>query len=309
MKKQLLLILLTTLTLFTSCHDLKNIVVTGQVVDETTGQPIVNAEVVVLCWYMSSIDDASFKKQTIATDKNGNYQTTFDKGHQVNVASKGKDYEPNRSYNKLEDNEIEVNLKLSKEKTNLTLVTLLNTDISTLETTDKTPFLRIRIHADQNRNSLDLNNIETFGFDIASLTMKTDTAQCDLWFKIEKREGQPTTILTNKKGGIIPIYNNEINSSFLYEKSIAPTTGYQNEYLFKGNEEGYFVLCRDGKTYGKIILEKSSVDRSRPDGKGSFYKDFGKYFSCLYQPNGSTDLSYSPTDIDLEDFLVDYRLR
>lgn len=309
MKKLLSLILLNTLTLFASCHDLKNIVVTGQIVDETTGQPIANAEVVVLCWYMFNIDDASFKKQTITTDKNGNYQTTFDKGHKVDVASKAKGYEPNRSYNKLEDNEIKVNLKLSKSKTNLTLVTLLNTDISSLETTDKTPFLRIRIHADKDRNRLDLNNIETFGFDFSSLTTKTDTAQCDLWFKIEKREGQPMTILTNKSGGIIPIYNNEIKSSFFYEKSIAPTTGYKNEYLFKGNEEGFFILCRDGKTYGKIILEKSNIDHSSPDGKGSFYKDFGKKFSCLYQPNGSTDLSYSRTEIDLENFLVDYRLK
>jgi hypothetical protein len=68
-------------------------------------------------------------------------------------------------------------------------------------------------------------------------------------------------------------------------------------------------LCHDGKTYGKIIWEKSSVDISRPDGQGSFYKGFGENFSCLYQPNGTTDLSYSTPGIDLENLLVDIRLK
>ena len=76
-----------------------------------------------------------------------------------------------------------------------------------------------------------------------------------------------------------------------------------------GSEEGFFVRCRDSKTYGKIILEKSAIDISAPDGQGSRYKEFGKNFSCLYQPNGTTDLTYSQTDIDLENFLVDFRQR
>ena len=32
----------------------------GQVVDEITGKAIPNAEVVVLCWYIHNIDEASF---------------------------------------------------------------------------------------------------------------------------------------------------------------------------------------------------------------------------------------------------------
>jgi len=79
-----------------------------------------------------------------------------------------------------------------------------------------------------------------------------------------------------------------------------------HEYEFKGNEEGFFVMCRDGKTFGKIIFEKSLISKGGVDGD---YVDRGRYFSCLYQPNGTTDLSYSPQDIDLESFLVDGRLR
>ncbi|MBK8723344.1 MAG: hypothetical protein IPL95_14070 [Saprospiraceae bacterium] len=80
----LLFILFTTL----SCQDRNNVIVTGQITDELTGNPISNSEVVVLCWYMNSIDDASFNKQTLKTDSNGNFIAKFEKGHQVDVASK-----------------------------------------------------------------------------------------------------------------------------------------------------------------------------------------------------------------------------
>jgi hypothetical protein len=300
MKKILTTILLTTMTLLTSCQDRSHIAVTGQITDESSGKPIPEAEVVVLCWYMHNIDDASFKKQTLKTDKNGNYRVTFDKGHQVDVASQARDFLPNRKYNKLEKSEITVDLKLKKSQENSTLVSFLNTDIIMIETTEKTPFLRHRI---QN------NKITTYGFDFTSLTTKTDTAQCDLWFKVEKSEKQPTTIVTNRNGGIIPILSGDIESSLLYEKVSAPTTGYKPDYTLKGDEEGFFIKYRDGKTYAKIILEKATMDVGSPMGQGTYYKELGRYFSYLYQPNGTTDLSYSTTQINLEDFLVDYRLR
>ena len=300
MNKILATILLTTTTLFTSCQDRSNIVVTGQITEEATGKPIKEAEVVVLCWYMNSIDDASFKKQTLKTDKNGNYKVTFDKGHQVDVASQASDFLPNRKYNKLEKNEINVDLKLKKSKQNSTLISFLNTDIIMSETTEKTPFLRIRIQK---------NKITTYGFDFTSLTTKTDTAQCDLWFKVEKSEKQPTTIVTNQNGGIIPVLSGEIESSLLYEKVSAPITGYKADYTLKGDEEGFFIKCRDGKTFAKVILEKATLDIGSPTGQGDYYKELGKHFSYLYQPNGTTDLSYSTTQINLENFLVDFRLR
>ena len=118
----------------------------------------------------------------------------------------------------------------------------------------------------------------------------------------------PYILMANRQGGIIPVYSNEIKSSFLYDKPNAPKEGYFHEYEFKGNEDGFFVLCRDGRTYGKIIFVKSRVSIGGSDESGD-YTDFGREFSCLYQPNGTTDLSFSTPDIDLEDYLVDYRLR
>ena len=292
-----------------SCQDKSNIIVTGQITDEITGKPISNAEVLVLCWYMRSIEDASFDKKTLKTDNEGKYQAKFKKGYQVDVASKSIDYLPSREYNELKDNKIIVNLKLIKKKENPTLITLLNTDKVMLDINEDFPFMRVRIPAYKDRNDLDFKSAITFGFDCKSLKTNSDTSNTDLWFKIINKEEQPTTILTSEKGGIIPILNNEIKSSLLYEKTIAPTTGYLSEYKLNGSEEGFFVRCRDGKTFAKIILEKSAIDISSPDGNGSFYKEFGKNISCLYQPNGTTDLTYSLNNIELENFLVDGRLR
>ena len=108
--------------MFASCQDKRNIVISGQIINDLTGKPISKAEVVILCWYMSSIDDASFKKKTIITDQNGNYKTKFDKGHQVDVASKANGFIANRSYNKLDNNKIQVNLRLTRVKENPTLI-------------------------------------------------------------------------------------------------------------------------------------------------------------------------------------------
>ncbi len=291
--RTLLTISFFTLTLTTSCQDKQNIKVTGQVKDELTGEPIPNAEVVVLCWYMNNIEDASFRKETLITDKVGNFAIKFDKGHQVDVASQAVGFLPARKYTKLESNEINLDLKLKRDKKNETLISHLMTTADFIAVTGKaTPFLKLRT---QNKKIL------TFGFDFATLTSKVDTLNCDLWFKIESK---PTTLVTNKSGGIIPIMLNEIKSSLLYELQYAPATGYQKSYMLTGQEEGFIIKCRDGKTYAKIILIKGRIDISGPIN-GSTFRDQGRYFSYLYQPNGTTDLTYPKTKIDLQDFLVD----
>ncbi len=140
------------------------------------------------------------------------------------------------------------------------------------------------------------------------MSVTNDTLNADIWFDKITREEQPKVIKTNKLGGVIPINFKEIKKSLLFEKIIAPNNGYLTRYKLEDNEEGFFVKCRDGKTYGKIILEKSAIDYSGPDGNGGYMKEFGKNISCLYQPNGTTNLSYQKEEIDLEDFLIDFRM-
>lgn len=301
MKSIRILIFIFSLFFCVSCKDINNVTVSGQVLDQVTNKPISNAEVVVLCWYTTSIDDVSFAKKTVFTDSKGMYRVQFDKGHNIDVASQSKGYNPARSYVELSSNEIVANLKLSTSKENSTLRSWLNTD-NLIE--GEMPFLGLRIYADVITKKLDLNRVETIGFDLINFKSTTDTSTADFWFMIEKKQGQPSVICASKDGGILPIKDEETTTSLLYTHITAPDSVYFSSYELKSDEHAFFVLCRDGKTYGKIILERTLIDKSIPDGKGSYFMEYGRQFSCLYQSDGTRNLAYSIPDMDLENYLL-----
>lgn len=307
MKYNAIIFFLTFLSLLSCSADKKNIVVTGNIVDKSNGKPIGNAEVVVLCWYKHDFEEVSFEKKTALTDNDGHFKMNFDKGYKIDIASKAKNYLPNRSYNDLTENKLELTLKLNKQENNPTLVKLLSTEKGVYQGQDDFPFLRVRIYG--KGNELNFENQETYGFDHKSLTMSIDKMNSDFWFDQIHKDSLPNIIKTNPQGGLKPIFKNEINSSALYEQKIAPSQGYKTEYKLTGKEEGFFILCRDGKTYGKLIFEKSTIDISTQDGKSGYYKEFGKNFNWIHQEDGSTNLTYPNSEIDLENFLLDYRLK
>lgn len=308
--KIIIAIIISFIALQCSCQNKVNIHVSGRVTD-LKGNPISNAEVVVVCWFYSGYEDASIKKQDINTDESGNYMVNFEKGFEIDIASKAPGYEPFRSFNNLTKNTLKSDIRLTKAQENPNLKQVFNTDEKFFIYADTiiTPFIKIKFHDKDNEDKLDLGDIKTFGFDMKTFTTTTDTSQADFWFKIEKKDEMPNIIKANSDGGLIPILNYEIKSSLLYEKNIAPKSGYINEYSLTGKEEGLFILCRDKKTYGKIIFEKSSVESSGPDKNGNYRKEYGKIFSCFYQPDGTTNLTNPKVDIDLEDFLTDGRMR
>jgi len=170
-----------------SCQDKRNIVVVGQITDDKTGQPIAKAEVLILCWFKNTATENSYEKQTILTDEKGNFKVSFKKGHRIDVASKAIGFAPVRKVTDLKENRIQVYLSLSKINDNPSVITFLRTNYSR----EDIPFLRIRIHYEPNSSVLDLNSIETFGFDFASLNSTNDTSKCDLWFKPILKDGRP----------------------------------------------------------------------------------------------------------------------
>jgi len=299
MKTLLLFTLL--LSFFAACQDRNNVIVKGRITDSKTGQAIPRAEVVVLCWFEATLTENSYENQSVLSDEKGEFRVNFTKGHKIQLASKAIGYSPTRKFSELKGNQIQVNLELTKVNNNPTLISYLHTNYSR----NDVPFLKVRIYYLENTSRLNFDSMETFGFDFFSRKITKDTANCDVWFRPVLKDDQPFILVANK-GGILPVYSNEVKSSFYYDKPIAPMNGYVKEYQFQGNEDGFFVLCRDGKTFGKIIFEKSTISKGDIEGK---YVDRGKHFSSLYQPNGTTDLSYPDPNIDLEKFLTDGRLR
>jgi hypothetical protein len=292
------------------CTDFQNIKVTGKITNAQTGIAIANAEVVVICWYKSDPTDESFRKATLVTDANGKYEASFAAGNEVDVASKSKDFLPARSFNKLKSNQIDVNLQLAISSDNPNLIVYRNDTLSNLYHTSKTAFLRISIPIRNNiADSTNLMNILSYGFDFRSLTTSIDTTNCDIWFRASNNGRKPGVLVAHRGGGIIPVYRDQAKSSFLFDMPIAPQTGYTKEYHLKGNEEGFFVLCRDGRTFAKIIFEKSEIETGSYSPSLVPREDIGKYFTYLYQPDGTRNLTYSSPSINLEHFLVSLQMR
>jgi 5-hydroxyisourate hydrolase-like protein (transthyretin family) len=114
MKTYLIISIFLTLTLTSSCQERQNIKVTGHIIDDLTGEPISNAEILVLCWYQQNIDDESFQKEALTTDKSGSFKANFNKGHKIDIASQAEGFLPTKKYSKLESNEINLEIRLKR---------------------------------------------------------------------------------------------------------------------------------------------------------------------------------------------------
>ncbi|MBC8110108.1 MAG: carboxypeptidase regulatory-like domain-containing protein, partial [Verrucomicrobia bacterium] len=247
----------------------RSVWISGQITDKESGKPISNAEVLLYGWHPVVNNNICVKK-TVFTDEKGYYKAYFESLNSVDIASKTANFNPERRYN----NWLifpSINLALTKETRNPSL----RSDLLTME---NTPTISLYVQSTEHASVLDY----TFGYDCKSFKTTKDTSNCDFWFKLERKNTSPTTIVGSPKGGVIAVYERDIPSSFLYDLPYAPKTGYKKE-CYVGNLRGeyamgLFVLCRDGKTYAKIIFNSTS---------GISQGEYIKRFSCLYQPNGT----------------------
>lgn len=313
LKSKLLTIVFYVVTsVFLQESDFKEINVTGIVTDKETHKPVPNAEVFLQCEYHVDFENNGYEKITVFTDSLGRYSVTFKRGFNVESAAKSSSHNPYRIYNKLSFDSLTINFELEKIIHNSALKTLMYVDSFDEvldEDSPKFPFLRIQIPSLDTTAILDTNNITTYGFDIATMQMNSDTNECDFWFVPGNQDKEPNVIRANATGGIFPVYETDINSSFFFELNEAPVKGYQNEIYLTGKEEGFFVLARDKRFYAKIILHKWKIDNSGLDKNDKYTKQYGLNFSCIAQSNGTRNLHFSREQLNLSDFVIDGRWR
>ncbi|MBN8569046.1 MAG: hypothetical protein J0M18_05405 [Ignavibacteria bacterium] len=308
--KLLTLIFYVVTSVFLQESDFKEVHVTGVVTDKETHKPVPNAEVFLQCEYHIDFENNGYEKKTVFADSLGRYSVTFKRGFNVESAAKSSSHNPYRIYNKLSNDNLTINFELDKIIRNPTLRTLMYVDSFDKmidEDSPKFPFLRIQIPSLDTTAILDTNNITTYGFDIATMQMNIDTNECDFWFVPGNEDMEPNILSANASGGIFPVYETDINSSFFFELNEAPLTGYRNKIYLNGKEEGFFVRARDKKTFAKIILHKWKIDSSGPGKNGKYKKEYGKNFSCVVQTNGTRNLHFSREQLDLSEFVIDGR--
>lgn len=240
----------------------KEIMVNGVILDSITGKPIPNARVTALGWRRVG-EEETYDKVDTTTNIEGRFEAKFEEAFKVDIGSIAPNYHP--AAIEIEDLSSPSNIELKLNR---------NTATSVLK---------------------DLGQIAVFvrDYDISSpmprtyhginLSNGTNTQSLDsMDIGVDKYSGTsyPKILIASDKGGIVPIFSKSKDSIIK-----APETGYVNRYELNGKEKGFFIKCRDGKTYGRLMIFSSEYDRTSPYKSGSV-KDYGIMFNVELQTEG-----------------------
>lgn len=277
-----ILIIVLSISLI-SCGDNKNtmeIVVKGVILDSLTSKPIPNARVTILCWRRVGSDEETYDKVDTVTNSQGAFEVNFIEGFKVDVGSIASNYHP--SVQEIKDVNTASNIKL-KLKSNaasgllkdLGQLAVFVRDYSINPPAPKT-YHGINLLSGNNTQSLD---------------------SLDVGIVHDGEIQYPKILISSERGGIVPILDKSNN-----QISIAPEEGYVKKYELNGNEKGFFVRCRDGKTYARLIIFSLEYDRSSPY-KNGHYKDYGIMFNVELQTEGKE--FNSSNDMRLDHYILE----
>jgi hypothetical protein len=281
MKKYIRLFFLFELFVLIGCDSRpkgREIIISGVVVDSINNEPIKDARVTILCWKRVGIDDVTYEKIDTITDDRGSFLVRFNEGYKVDVAAVGKFYSPAAKGIEFLEPETKVNLKLFSNS---------NTPHS------------IRVQelplAIRQYNTSTNKSFATVGINLIEGVTSLTQSSCDLW--VELNDDDSSLIVTTlENGGIQPIFNDNILT--------APVDGYVQQYKVTGNEKGFFIRCRDGKKYGRLIIFSSEYEKSSPNGDG-FFVDKGMMFKTYLNTEGKLDFNILPLDVSLEQYILE----
>ena len=269
---------------FAACNstdDVKKTTISGTVVDSTTGQPIPGAKVTLLCWRKVNYDELTYDKiDTIANDQ-GAFAAEFSRCLKVDIGGVSSGYHPTARELKDLDQTSDIKLVLKVDKSKGLIKDLGQLAVFVREYNASSPEARAYygINLLQGRNTQSLDSI-----DIA----------------IEKNDKNvfPKVLVTAETGGIVPVF---IGSNQSIDK--APDSGYQKKYQLAGNERGFFIKCRDGKSYARLMIFSLEYDRSSPYQDGSF-KDHGIMFNVELQTIGNE--FGNPANLRLDHYILEH---
>lgn len=266
-----------------SCNDTntsKEIEVKGVILDGQTGKPIPNARVTLLCWRHLRSDEETYDKIDTTANSLGVFEVRFEEGFKVDIGSVAANYHPSVQEIKDVNNASNIELKLDPNTATGSVQHLGQLAVFVRYYNTEQPMPRTY-------HGIDLLN--------GTNTQSSDSTDISIMQYTEAK--YPKNLITNAKGGIVPIFDklkNTINK--------APEDGYVTKYELKGNEKGFFVKCRDGKTYARLTIFSLEYDRSSPYKNGSF-KDYGIMFNAELQTEGRQ--FNNPYDLRLDYYILE----
>ncbi|CAG5069094.1 hypothetical protein DYBT9623_01829 [Dyadobacter sp. CECT 9623] len=270
-----------------------HVIVSGRVRNGLTGLPLQNADVLIFCRQESGIDDMSLVEQSVRTDSAGYFVAEFNKGVKFEIAIKKKGFVPVKLSRWLDSNTIKLNISLLEIAFNS----------STIASFDINECRNIQIYnryLTKHKSTSPIPAVNLFGLDIATLCVKDDTSKCDIWLEANSNFEHPLRIIS--KYGVHPIYRSEVKSSLLYERCVAPTSGYKYNLTLEPEIVGFFVKCSKGNSYAKVLLEFEETTGEWDENETKIAEK-GISLNYLFQPNGTTNLHYTNDSLDLDFFL------
>ena len=240
-------------------HKEDNKIVSGVILSESTGKPIPNARVTLLCWHKVGSDEEDYNKIDTVADTTGEFKVLIPSSFKIDIGSIATNYYPTK-----------------KEIQNVDSVSSIT--LSLVQNNSKEPSKDMgRLNAYNREYSPDLSiSKENYGLNLLAGNSTTRKDSIDIGVELAPNGTYPKVLIAHNNAGIIPITSNTMN--------VAPEDGYLSKYELQGNEKGFFIKCRNGTSYARLMLI-SKYDASVPY-KGSFYKDYGLMFGITMQPNG-----------------------
>jgi len=219
------------------------------IADSKTKQPIPGAYFDVVCFYQDNIDKSAVVRRKVQSDASGKVRMTFEKGYLLEVKASSAGYlnlkKEIPAKKGLPDTLFMVR---EPDKTDLELSVLSGYDLN-----ENTPFIRVKKEVSSTEKEKK-RNYEIYGFDFINNKVTADLNDADIWLD-PKSTSEALIFRTSEKGGIFPVYENELSQSFFLEIEYVPELKYYKSYKTTGKEKGFFVLCRDGKRIAKMIPE------------------------------------------------------
>ena len=220
-----------------SCNDNKDsdseVKAKGIVLDNQTGKPIPNARVTLLCWRKVRYDEETYDKvDTMANDK-GVFEVQFPEGFKIDIGSVANNYHPSA-----------IEIKDLSKASHIELRLNSNTAIGSIKDLGQLPvFVR-----NYNTSSPPIAS-QYYGIDILNGVNTPSIDSIDIGIERDAKLKSPKILITSERGGMIPLLKDAKN-----ELDKAPTEGYVKRYQLSGNEQGFFIKCRDGKTYARLLI-------------------------------------------------------
>jgi len=241
---------ITAFAFLLSCSkEVYNLSLKTVIVDSKTKQPVPGAYLDVTCFYQDNIDNSLVKEKKAQSDVGGEVSMSFDKGYLLEIKASSPGYlnYKNKIFAKKRFPDTLL-LVREPEKTDLSLSILSNYNV-----TQSTPYIRVKKVIDDDLKEKNQPQ-EILGFDFINNRAVSNLDSADIW--LDPRVTNTSIIFkTSEKGGIFPVYEQDLGQSFFLEIENVPELKYYHTYKTNGTEKGYFVLCRDGKRIVKMIPE------------------------------------------------------